>query len=214
MERESGLNEVPACFSVERDADGAFKIRYQRPGHKRWPLNIKLFLVIHGLFACYLLVDIFLLYLGSPYYSSPNLPTMILFPLQVVFFIGEIRTIHSNKTLLLRGAKMEIINHNLPTGGGSSIAKKEILLMVQSRSMLVTRERFDLRMMGSENRLLLIGESDESTRWLGETLAEWAGVEFKTIAEDGGECRTPRRSQMVRGRNRLGTGKNVAPPGH
>jgi hypothetical protein len=194
MERESGLNEVPACFSVERDADGVVKIRYQRPGPKRWPLITKLFLGIHGLFACYLLVEFFLLYLGSPYYSSPNLPTMILFPLQIGVMIGAIRTMHSNKTFLLQRAHVEIINHHMPIGDRFSIPKEEILLLVQSRTMLVIRERFDLRMMGSENCLLLIGESAKATRWLGETLVQWAGAEAKLVAEDGGRMSNPAKT--------------------
>jgi hypothetical protein len=57
--------------------------------------------------------------------------------------------------------------------------------------MLVIRERFDLRMMGFENCLLLIGESAKATRWLGETLVQWAGAEAKLVAEDGGRMSNP-----------------------
>jgi len=81
--------------------------------------------------------------------------------------------------------------HNLPFGRRRSIPKSAVRRLVQSRTDEMFARGFNLTLVDSENCPLLIGESAKTTRWLGETLVQWAGAEAKLVAEDGGRMSNP-----------------------
>jgi hypothetical protein len=195
MERESGMNEVPACFSVERDADGVLKIRYQKPTSKYWPIYFKVvisyFLIGISFYLCYLLVHGSRFAFNLPF--SPNLAfPSILFYLLLIPVIGwGAHGRISDQTLSLQESELVVTYHNLPFGRRYSIPKSGVRRLVQSRTDEIFVRGFNLTLVDSENRPLLIGESAKATRWLGETLVRWAGAECKLVAEDGGRMSNP-----------------------
>lgn len=179
------MNEVPACFSVERDADGVLKILYQKPGRKFWLVLMNLFLVVVMVSLCWVGAQVFLFVNHSPYYSDPALPHLLIFPFYIVLMVGDTNIRLSNQMISLGEKRLEIRYLNLRFSGRRTIPKSDVQKLVQTRTVAVSRHGFDLILVDIERRLLLVGESDENTRWLGETLAEWAGVEFKATSEDG-----------------------------
>jgi len=134
MERESGLNEVPACFSVERDADGVLKIRYQKPSRKFWFSYFKIFFVTFLLYICFLLVDGVLLAINSPYFTNPGLPFLPFFLLQIPLLVGGTHARISDQTLALKESMLVVTYHNLPFARRRSIPKSAVRRLIQSRT--------------------------------------------------------------------------------
>jgi hypothetical protein len=126
-----------------------------------------------------------------PFFFNPAFPSL-LFNLLVIPVIGWGTHGRScDQTLSLRDSKLEITYHNLPFSARRSIPKSAVRRLVQSRIDEIFARGFNLTLVDSENCPLLIGESAKTTRWLGETLVQWAGVEAKLVAEDGGRMSNP-----------------------
>jgi membrane protein YdbS with pleckstrin-like domain len=124
------MNEVPACFSVERDADGVLKIRYQKPGRKFWSIYFTVVISYFLICICYFLG--FLLVHGSrfafnlPFSFNPALPSILFYLLLIPAIRWGAHGTISDQTLSLQESELVVTYHNLPFGRRYSIPKSGV----------------------------------------------------------------------------------------
>jgi len=142
-------------------------------------------------YLCYLLVHGSRFAFNLPFSLNLAFPSILFYLLLIPVIGWGAHGRISDQTLSLQESELVVIYHNLPFGRRHSVPKSAVRRLVQSRTDEIFARGFNLTLVDSENCQLLIGESAKATRWLGETLVQWAGAEAKLVAEDGGRMSNP-----------------------